>query len=186
MSRKMSYDRSASSGAAALAEMMEFAGFDKRTQRYIRRSLDVGLARRDATRRWARDPRETAAIRSQYRAYERLDLIRQELREDPADFVDERIMSPLIAVTALDLASGRLPTFTAYRFLYERLFGANVRPWLPSAFCAAAALPHLHPDARRELLRSVSEATATAAGWSSQGPCFFPEWVEKVEPAIAA
>ena len=37
-------------GAAALAEMREFAGFGKGTQRYIRRSLDIGLGRRDADR----------------------------------------------------------------------------------------------------------------------------------------
>ena len=30
-------------GAAALAEMREFAGFGKGTQRYIRRALDIGL-----------------------------------------------------------------------------------------------------------------------------------------------
>ena len=49
------------------------------------------------------------------------------------------------------------------------------------SFCAAAALPHLHPEKRRTLLQSISEAAATAAGWSNREPCFYPEWVEKVE-----
>ncbi len=35
-------------GMAALAEMAEFASFTSAAQRYIRRSLDVGLDRRDA------------------------------------------------------------------------------------------------------------------------------------------
>jgi hypothetical protein len=48
-------------------------------------------------------------------------------------------------------------------------------------FCAAAALPHLHPELRRQLLQSISEAAATAAGWSSRQPAFFPHWVEKVD-----
>ena len=35
-------------GAMTLAEMKEFASFGSATQRYIRRSLDVGLDRADA------------------------------------------------------------------------------------------------------------------------------------------
>ena len=35
-------------GAMTLAEMKEFASFPAATQRYIRRSLDVGLGREDA------------------------------------------------------------------------------------------------------------------------------------------
>ena len=37
-------------GAVALAEMQEFATFDKGTQRYIRRSLDIGFRKRGAVR----------------------------------------------------------------------------------------------------------------------------------------
>ena len=80
----------------------------------------------------------------------------------------------------------RLQNFAAYRFLYERLIGAAARPWLPSAFCAAAALPHLHPDRRRTLLQSISESAATAPGWSGREPVFWPEWVEKVDLKAAA
>jgi len=83
-------------------------------------------------------------------------------------------------VTAFDLGQNRIDNFGAYRFLYERLLGAAVRPWLPAAFCGAAALPYLHPSRRRGLLQSISEAAATAPGWSSREPAFFPEWVEKV------
>ena len=76
-----------------------------------------------------------------------------------------------------------MTSFSAFRFLYERLIGASVRPWLPAAFCAAAALPHLHPELRRKLLQSISEAAATASGWSNRQPAFFPYWVEKVDNA---
>ena len=37
-----------------IAEMREFAGFDAAEQRYIRRSLDIGLGRQDAFKLWAR------------------------------------------------------------------------------------------------------------------------------------
>jgi hypothetical protein len=38
-------------------------------------------------------------------------------------------MGPLLRVTAQDLALEQIESFSAYRFLYERLFGARVRPW---------------------------------------------------------
>ena len=43
-------------GAMTLAEMKEFAGFAASTQRYIRRSLDVGLDRFDTVRAAAGHP----------------------------------------------------------------------------------------------------------------------------------
>jgi hypothetical protein len=67
-------------GALTLAEMKEFASFSKGTQRYIRRSLDVGLGRRDAMKRWSRDVGEAASIRAQERIYQRLDHIRDTCR----------------------------------------------------------------------------------------------------------
>ena len=168
-------------GAMTLAEIKEFAGFGKGTQRYIRRSLDVGLDREDALSRWSRDVVEAASIRAQSRIYGRLPELRQRVPEDSGLDAIEPLMAPLTAVTAFDLGQGRLTSFGSYRFLYERLIGAEVRPWLPAAFCAAAALPHLHPDLRRKLLQSISEAAATASGWSTRQPAFFPHWVEKVE-----
>lgn len=171
-------------GAMALAEMKEFAGFPAGTQRYIRRSLDIGLARQDAMRRWSRDVVEAASIKAQARIYMRLDHIRDQLPDDSGLEQMEPFFTPLITSTAFDLGQGRLNSFASYRFLYERLIGGGVRPWLPGAFCAAAALPHLHPDKRRVLLQSISEAAATAPGWSSRQPCFYPEWVDKIEEAL--
>lgn len=168
-----------------LAEMKEFAGFASSTQRYIRRSLDVGLEREDAMLRWSRDAVEAASIRAQARVYDRLEDIRAMVPDDSGLDAIESFMAPLITVTAFDLGQGRLTSFSAYRFLYERLIGAEVRPWLPGAFCAAAALPHLHPELRRKLLQSISEAAATASGWSNRQPNFFPAWVEKVDTGTA-
>jgi hypothetical protein len=168
-------------GAMTLAEMKEFAGFSAATQRYVRRSLDIGLDRDDAMARWSRDVVEAASIRAQARVYERLHEVRALVPDDSGLDSVEPLMSPLITISAFDLGQGRLTTFSAYRFLYERLVGAEVRPWLPAAFCASAALPHLHPDLRRKLLQSISEAAATASGWSNRQPAFFPQWVEKVD-----
>lgn len=168
-------------GVMTLTEMKEFASFSASTQRYIRRSLDIGLDRDDALARWSRDVVEAASIRAQARHYVRLPEIRALVPDDSGLDAVERFLGPLTTVSAFDLGQERISSFSAYRFLYERLIGAAVRPWLPGAFCAAAALPHLHPELRRKLLQSISEAAATASGWSSRQPAFYPYWVEKVE-----
>ena len=93
----------------------------------------------------------------------------------------EPFLAQLVTVSAFDLGQGRIDGFAAFRFLYERLIGADARPWLPAAFCAAASMPHLQPEKRKTLLQSISEAAATAPGWSKRQPSFYPEWVEKVE-----
>jgi hypothetical protein len=173
-------------GALLLSEIKEFAAFEKSTQRYLRRSLDVAFGRRDALGCWARDEGEAASIRAQARLYKQLEALRLQVPDDSGLDTIEPFMGILMTLTAFDLGQDRIPHFAAYRFLYERLLGAAARPWLPAAFCAAAALPHLHPDRRRLLLQSISESAATAPGWSNREPVFWPEWVEKVDvPTVA-
>jgi hypothetical protein len=171
----------ANTGTASLtiAELREFASFTSCEQRYIKRSLDVGLGRQDAFKLWARDASETASIRSQYVVYQDLKSLRGQVPSDTGFESLENYMAKLMRVAAFDLAQERIESFSAFRFLYERLLGAEVRPFLPSAFCAAAALPQIRPDRRKHLLQSISEAAATAPGWSAREPSFYPEWVEK-------
>ncbi len=171
--------RHTGTSSLAIAELREFASFGAQEQRYIKRSLDVGLGRQDAFKLWARDAEESASIRSQYVAYQELNTLRRQLPDDTAFEGLELFIGKLVRVTAFDLAQERLTCFSAYRFLYERLLGPEARPWLPAAFCAAAALPQIRPSLRKQLLQSISEAAATAPGWSDAAPSFFPEWVEK-------
>ena len=168
-------------GSLTLAELKEFASFDAAAQRYIRRSLDVAFTRADALHLWSRDIVEAASIRAQTKLYALLPALRDYIPTDSGLEALPDFIGLLIRTTAFDLGQDRLSSFGAYRFLYERLLGASARPWLPGAFCAAASLPHLHPNRRRMLLQSISEAAATAPGWSTREPAFFPEWVEKVE-----
>ena len=162
----------------AIAELREFASFAPCEQRYIKRSLDVGLGRQDAFKLWARDAAERASIRSQYVVYQELKALRENCPDDAALDGIAEFMGKLLRVTAFDLAQERLTSFSAYRFLYERLLGAGVRPFLPSAFCGAAALPQIRPERRKGLLQSLSESAATAPGWSDRQPAFYPEFVE--------
>lgn len=163
-----------------IAEMREFAGFTAAEQRYIRRSLDIGLSRCDAFRIWGRTQGETAAIRSQYVAYQELKALRGAIPHESGFDAIESFIGKITRVAAFDLAQERIECFSAFRFLYERLLGPDARPWLPSAFCAAAALPQIRPERRKMLLQSLSEAAATAPGWSGRAPNFFPEFIEEV------
>lgn len=163
-----------------IAELREFASFSACEQRYIKRSLDVGLGRQDAFRLWARDAAEGASIRSQHAVYRDLKVLRGSIPADAGFDGLEGFIGKLVRIAAFDLAQERIESFSAFRFLYERLLGAEVRPFLPAAFCAASALPQIRPDRRKNLLQSISEAAATAPGWSSREPSFYPEWVEQV------
>lgn len=166
-----------------IAEMREFAGFAPAEQRYIKRSLDIGLGRTDARQRWARSETEGLAIEDQYKAYADLPTLKA-MVPTPSDLGDlELFLGKLVCLAGSDLAQERLKSFSAFRFLYERLLGARVRPFLPAAFCAAAALPVVRPGRRKLLLQSLSEAAATAAGWSDREPGFFPEYVDDFQVA---
>ena len=170
--------RPGSCGTAVLDELKEFATFGKGAQRYIRQSLDVAHGRDAAALRRARKPSEAAAVREQARAYAHLAEVRASIPDGDDPGQTARFMAVLTALTATDLGAGQVACFASYRFLYERLLGAAVRPWLLSAFCAAAALPVIHPQQRVRLLASVSAGVASCAGWSSREPRFFPQWVE--------
>ena len=166
----------------AIAEMREFANFTVHERDFIERSLDIGMGRGDAFKSWSRDAQDHRAIRSQYLAYRELKQLRALVPEaDSFDGIDS-FMGSLIRISAADLVQNRIDGFSAYRFLYERLLGASVRPFLPAAFCGAAALPHIAPERRKLLLQSLSEAAATAPAWSPSEPSFYPEKVED-EPA---
>ncbi len=170
----------AKTGTASLtiAELREFASFTEAEQLFIERSLDIGLGRGDAFKIWSRGAGDDGSIRQQYIAYRELRALRDAVPcETSLDGIQEFI-GALLRVTAQDLAQEQLDSFSAYRFLYERLLGARARPWLPAAFCGAAALPQIRPARRKMLLQSLSEAAATAPGWSEREPCFYPEKVE--------
>lgn len=167
-----------------IAELREFAGFTNNEQLFIERSLDIGLGRGDAFKDWAFKGKNdtggsTSAIRGQYIAYRELRALRRQIpftnsMDGVADFI-----GALVRISATDLMQEQITCFSAYRFLYERLLGAEVRAWLPSAFCGAAALPQIRPGQRKALLQSLSESAATAPAWSTREPAFFPERIEE-------
>lgn len=167
---------------AYLNELKEFASFSGREQRFIRLCLEIASNPQSYDGlfiRWSRNAKNAQSILSRLEKYDRIEEIKLRV---PLFFEASHIESlfgQLTELTNFDLQEGYLESFGAYRYLYERLFGADVRPWLPGAYCAAATMPNIPGDRRRTLLQSISEAAATAPGWSKQEPVFFPEWIEK-------
>lgn len=168
----------AQTASLTIAEMREFAGFAAHEQDFIERSLDIALGRGDAFKAWSRTPDDQRAIRGQYIAYRELRQLRALLPGHAGFEGIDGFIGTLARISAQDLAQEQLDGFSAYRFLYERLLGAAARPYLPAAFCAAAALPHIRPDRRKLLLQSLSESAATAPAWSKREPGFYPEKVD--------
>ena len=173
--------KQSASGTLTLTEIREFANFSSKSQRYIRMALDIAFDRDDAIALWSRNEDEIRAMKLQQKKYKKLETLRSHIPSGNDIAGHEIFFAQLMAVSSFDILQGKLDSFAAYRFLYERLLGANVRPWLPAIFCATASLPQLEPSRRKKLLQSISEAAATAVGWSKRAPSFFPEWVEKVD-----
>lgn len=168
---------SQTSGTASLtfAELREFASFSVQEQRCIERSLCIALNRNDTQTQWAHSAADRVNLQAQTAAYRDLRSLRAWLDNAASNDGFGAFLGSLISLTAQDLARGELASFSAYRFLYERLLGAKARPWLPSAFCAAAALPHIPAQRRKPLLQSLSGAAATAEQWCEREPVFYPE-----------
>ncbi|TIX49115.1 hypothetical protein [Alteraurantiacibacter aquimixticola] len=163
----------------SISEMREFAGFSADEQAFITRSLDVFMGRGDAFKSWASsEGGDYSSIRAQYLAYRELRVLRSKVPDVAAMDGVADFIGTLTRISAQDLAHEMIESFSAYRFLYERLLGAEARPYLPAAFVAAAALPQIRPDTRKTLLQSLSEAAATAPGWSMREAAFYPERIE--------
>lgn len=167
----------------ALTEMLEFMSFTSCEQRYICRSLDVAAGRHNAIRTWARSLAEARSIRDQARAYRQIDMLGSLLPDDFNPEAAKPLLASLIAVTTFDLAQGDLVSFPAYRFLYERMLGMDIQPWLVPAFCAAVTLPGVRGDLRVKLLKTLPETAAAAERWSTRKPTFMPQWVAETVPA---
>ncbi len=162
-----------------IAEMREFAGFSAEEQFFIERSLEIGrspLAPCCAPPGLdgAAGQRLPTCSQIQRSGYDELRALGRDCTPDQPLPAIEAFVAALIRVTSLDLARGMIASFAAYRFLYERLLGARVRPFLPASFCAAAALPRIDPATRTQLIESVGQAVLATPGWSMREPLFFP------------
>jgi hypothetical protein len=170
-------------GSRMLSELREFGSFRAETQRYICRSLEVASMLDDPAERWSRDSREFESIRIQREVYSLLLKSRSKFPKGDRPVNGEAFLLPLIEATAFDISSGGITSFDEYRFLYERLLGARIGPWLPTAFLAAASLPYF-PLVARNYLMATFEGTCSD-GRADAEPVYWPCWLGDGE-ALAA
>jgi hypothetical protein len=170
-------------GEMMFAEMQEFASFGIEAQHYICRSLDVARSPNISPADWAGSEREAHDIFAQKQAYRLLPEIRASLPEADGFMDAEAFLLPLIAISTFDVTCGPITSFAEYRFLYERLFGPAVRPWLASAFLAAAASPHFPAEIRQALIDSVRSGLTDR--WSTAQPAYQPRWLGDGEDLAA-
>jgi len=172
-----------SAGEMMFAEMQEFGSFGIEAQRYICRSLDVAHSPNVTPADWARNEREAHDIFAQKQAYGLLSGISSALPGTDGFMDAEAFLCPLIAVSTFDVACGPIASFAEYRFLYERLLGPRVRPWLASAFLAAASSPHFPAEVRQGLVKSVNSGLTDR--WSTAQPAYQPQWLADCEDLAA-
>jgi len=170
-------------GEIMFAEMQEFGSFGIESQRYICRSLDVARSPDVSPANWARNEREAHDVFAQKQAYALLSGIRAALPGTDSAIDAEAFLCPLIALSTFDITCGPIISFSEYRFLYERLLGPMVRPWLASAFLAAASSPHFPAVIRQGLVKSVSSGLTDR--WSAARPEFQPQWPGDGELCVA-
>ena len=162
---------------AMIEEMALYAAFPEETRRYIVRALDFGLPRGDPLKRWEPQPSlwmgNSLARLDRYKPIPEL---RRRIAADPGHVCfGSETQGLLFQITAFDLQFSELGTFTAYRFLYERLFGPGVRRWLVPAFSAAATSAALVPEWRRTLMSTLGMFDVDDEGDMTPAT-FFPDW----------
>src|SRR3546814_13094781 len=104
---------------------------------------------------------EARSSRNQARTYRWRDHVVRLLAEER--YLE--MAAPLTEISIFDLSQRQIRSFPAYRFLYERLIGGAVRPWLASSFGAAAVLPLLSPRPRGELIGTLAEDEVLRTDW---------------------
>ena len=170
-------------GSRLIEELREFTSFTRQSQRFICASLDTAFCPDFSPTQWARNDNEAETIAAQKQVYKALSSIRSAIPHDCAPVDAEAFLYPLMEMTAFDISCAKIASFSQYRFLYERLVGARVRPWLATAFMAAVSLPYIPADVRQALIATAEDGLAD--DWSHAEPVYWPRWLPE-DQEIAA
>lgn len=157
-------------------EMRPFAAFPAATRRYIVRSLDFGLPRGDPMVRWVGSFFDQGVLMAREECYAHVPRLRQALA---SGMTLERWMPEHAALQRcadFDLQWEEMGDFTAFAFLYERLFGMGVRPWLTSLFASAATAPTVEWSAGCAALASLTMFDGPEYRQGESAARFLPEW----------
>jgi hypothetical protein len=133
---------------------------------------------------WSRDVVEAASIRAQAKVYSRLDAIRDLVPDDSGLDAVEPFLAPLVTMTAFDLGQDRLSGFGAVSLPLRTAARGGSQAVVAGRVLRGGGAAAPAPGEAPVFLQSISEAAATAPGWSNREPCFYPEWVDKIEQRL--
>lgn len=105
-----------------------------------------------------------------------LGTIKRGIPRDGEATANATFLRDLIWLTLRELEQGLIERYPPYRFLYERLVGREILPFLPPAFLASVSLPRWDRDWSQGAIASVEPQDPDDFG---PPPQFFP-----VEPAF--
>lgn len=164
--------------AHIVSEMRMYAAFQTSTRRFIVKALDFGLPRGDPMKRWdAQGSFFSTEPLTRLTRYAPIPQLRRQIANVPFTLAsDTAALKLMYTCTAFDISMTGLDSFSAYRFLYERLFGAAARPWLVPVFCNCATSGKLSRQRRTELQNSVGMFDLWEDALFAPAPLFFPEW----------
>jgi hypothetical protein len=92
---------------------------------------------------------------------------------DPALNFDSWRYPPLIIAGVFSMQFGRCSTEASFRFLFERMFGGSIRPFIPSIFAACALHPSVRGVRSDEIDLAIFERDS---GWGTHDCLFRPRW----------
>jgi hypothetical protein len=159
-------------------EMAQFAAFPQPTRDYICRALALGREELNQGGVLTGSAWDIACELARRDMYFSLPMVRESLARKGFQLETWTTEFGLLHRYAqFDLQFSEMRDFGAFTFLYERLIGPAVRPWLLSIYLAAAASPKLVEEAREEAIARVTSYDVGNCIVDTPIPIYFPDVV---------
>ena len=123
---------------------------------YIVKALDFGLPRDGAMDRWARRGLESALELARLDIYMPIPEMRERLLDAKPVTARLKGWDLIRRCVSFDCQWEPMRTVAAFRFLYERLFGPPIRPWITSLYLAEVTSPGALREWREACISSVT------------------------------
>jgi hypothetical protein len=155
--------------------MAQFASFPEATRHYISEALVMGLTKPGEKPWVANTLWESAAKLARMDVYHSIPVVRERIAAKGYQletWSDE--FGLLHRYAQFDLQHEEMSDFPAFVFLYERLLGPAIRPWLLSIYLAAAGSPLLTEKGRERAISGITMSDVAHDFVHAPTPRYFP------------
>lgn len=156
-------------------EMAQFASFPEATRRYICEALEIGFTG-VSNKPVVGDRLSAIASRlARMDVYHSMPFVRECISNKNYNLETwSKEFGLLHRYAQFDVQYAEMSDFKAFVFLYERLLGSAIRPWLLSIYLAAAASPRITEEAREQLLSGITAFDVAHDFVTAPAPKYFP------------